>query len=63
MWELPSALGDNEHVVKFFRNQFGFNQKETTAILGLYFFKKLNLFLLKDELFAHIQSADNSNFS
>ena len=40
MWELPSALGDNEHVVKFFRNQFGFNQKETTAILGLYFCKK-----------------------
>ena len=36
LWEFPSALGDNEHIVDFFKNQFDFDEKETAAILGMY---------------------------
>ena len=35
MHEFPSALGDTDHVLEFFAEQFGFDEKETTAILGL----------------------------
>ena len=34
LWEFPSALGDNEHIVDFFNDQFGFDEKESAAILG-----------------------------
>ncbi|XP_067950602.1 putative ascorbate peroxidase [Watersipora subatra] len=30
----PSSLGDTDHVLQFFQNQFNFDAKETTAILG-----------------------------
>ena len=35
LWEFPTALGDNEHIVDFFKKQFDFDEKETAAILGM----------------------------
>ena len=32
--EYPSGIGDTNHVVSFFADQFGFNEQEATAIMG-----------------------------
>ena len=32
--DYPSGIGDTDHVVSFFADQFGFNEQEATAIMG-----------------------------